>query len=362
MKPFRLFLTVVTLLTLPFVGQAPRLAAEDVDAVELYKKVVKSCVFIVTPLKGGFAMGSGSLIDADKKLVLTNYHVVDEEKFVHVQFPVFFKSGEMMTDKEKYIERIPAGQAIKGTVLYRDKSRDLALVQLARIPAGTTAIPLAKKSPEVATPTWNIGSPGALKQVFGVTDGQVRSIGVVKMLVGGSGPDSVFEVRARMVAATNPTNPGDSGGPLFDKRGYQVAVTESGSRSASLVNNFVDVSEVRALLNEKKIAIKELSDEPDPKVEVAKKDPKKTDSLDPGPGKTPPAKDPVATTPPTKDPAAAASPEDEKAASDLLRRAKFFMNGEENRETYMGKLKDIVRKYPATTAAKDAKKLLSALN
>lgn len=362
MKLYRSSIACLAMLTLPYLGLSPRLAAEDVDAEALYRKVVKSCVFIVTPLSGGFAMGSGSLLDVEKRLVLTNYHVVHEEPTVHVQFPVFLKDGSMMTDKRQYIERVPAGQAIKGKVLYRDKSRDLALVQLEKLPAGTPAITLAKKSPTSGTTTWNIGSPGAVKQVFGVTEGKVRTVGVERMLVGGSTPDSVFEVRAKVVTATNPVNPGDSGGPLFDKRGYQVAVTESGDTRASLVNFFIDVSEVRALLGEKKITIKELSDEPDPKSEVVKKDPKKNDSLDPGPAKTPPAKDPVVATPPAKDALPVASPEDERAAAKMLTSARLFKDGDDQRETYISKLKDIVKKYPTTSAGKEAKKLLAALN
>lgn len=257
MKICRSSLAAFTLLVIPSVGLAPRLAADDADTDVLYKKVVQSCVFIVTPLKGGHATGSGSLIDLEKKLVVTNYHVVDEENIVFVLFPVLQKDGTMLTEKKKYMELIPEGKSIKGKVLCRDKGRDLALVELETVPAGTPALPLAKTSPNVASTVWNIGSPGAVKQVFGITEGKVRAVGFEKMKVGG-GSES-FTVEAKMVTATNPANPGDSGGPLFDKRGYQVAVTESISTNASLVNHFVDVTEVWALLAEKKIKIKELA-------------------------------------------------------------------------------------------------------
>ena len=59
------------------------------------------------------------------------------------------------------------------------------------------------------------------------------------------------------MTATNPTNPGDSGGPLFNRHGQQVAVTQSGNRAAQQVNTFVDVTEVRAYLKQLKITIKE---------------------------------------------------------------------------------------------------------
>jgi len=365
MKLLRPYLAVLTALALPIIGFGPRAAAEEMDGEALYKKVVRSCVFIITPMKGGFGMGSGSLIDADKRYVLTNFHVVDEEPIVFVQFPIYMKDGDIMTDKQEYIKNVPVGKAIKGKVLYRDKSRDLSIVQLERIPAGTPALPLSRKSPGLAATVWNIGNAGAIKQVFRVAKGEVSAVGVEKFLVGGSSAESVFEVRAKMVTATTPTNPGDSGGPLYDKRGYLVAVVESGSRSASLVNHFVDVTEVRAFLAEKKIQIKELTDEPAPPKTDPKKDPgATTEPVKTVPTTTPEKKDgEKATVPEAKDNGhgSAPSPADEKAAADLLRRAGIFANDAENREYYLGRLREIVKKFPGTAAAKEAQKKLDAL-
>jgi S1-C subfamily serine protease len=371
MKLLRSLLPVVALLTVPSLGIGPRLAAEDVDAEALYNKVVKSSVFIVTPMKGGgFGMGSGSLIDLDKKLVLTNYHVVDEEKTVFVQFPIFVK-GNMITDKKQYLGNIPAGKAIKGTVLYRDKTRDLALVELATVPAGTSALPLAKTSPNRNQTVWNIGSPGDVEQVFSVTRGEVRAVAVEEHLIGGGG--EVLKLKCKVITATNPINAGDSGGPLVNKKGEQVGVTESSNTRASLVNIFVDVTEVRALLQEKKITIKEQSEETGDKPAVPKKGAAVTKKDLPATKKEPlkdpatPEKDPggVAVTPPKKDPgekpATGPSEEAVKAADQALKWAKRF-NDEQNRDHYVRKLKEIVDKYPNTPAAKEAEKLLKDTN
>ena len=154
-----------------------------------------------------------------------------------VQFPVFLKDGSIMTDKQEYIQRIPAGQAIKGKVLYRDKSRDLALVQLEKIPAGTKALPLATKSVGVGATVWNIGNPGPCDRCSGSPRGGCgRS--ALRSSWSAAADGNVFEIRAKMVTTTNPTNPGDSGGPLFDKRGYQVAVTQSGTRVALMTGQY----------------------------------------------------------------------------------------------------------------------------
>jgi S1-C subfamily serine protease len=324
---------LLTLAAFFTIGNLPRAAAEELSPEDLYQKVVKSSVYIVTAIGSGYAQGSGSLIDVEQKIVLTNYHVVEEEKEVHVQFPIYDKNGDIINDKNLYKERVVKGQAIRGTVLFRDKSRDLALVRVDKVPLGIEAIPLAKTSPKVGTTVWQIGNAGAVDQVFRVSKGDVSAVEVQEFKAGGG--SEVLNIRARMVTATTPTNPGDSGGPLFDKRGYQVAVTESGRRGASLVNNFVDITEVRDFLKQKKITIKELGDAAgdqakiDPKGKPPKQDPKKDDP--------------------------------EKTAAEKLRSAKLFATGDDNRPTYIAKLKEVVAKWPDTQAGKDAKKLLDAL-
>jgi RNA polymerase sigma factor (sigma-70 family) len=328
---------------------------KDFDAAALYEKCVKSTVFIVTPLKRGAVSGSGSLIDLDKKLVVTNYHVVDEADFVFVQFPQYTKSGQMITSPKTYMDNIPLGQAIKGKVLHRDRSRDLALVELEKVPAGTPAIPLAKKTPRLGTTVWNIGRPGGVEQLFGITQGNVRAVGVEVHQVDGHGPDSAFRVRARILTMSNPIALGDSGGPGIDRRGYLVGVAESGITGGGTqnVNRCIDVTEVRAFLTEKKIVIKDLTDEKD----EPKSDPKS--------GDTPPTKkdgteSPKPDRPPGGGAAPPPSPQDEKAAASALSRAKLFAEGEENRATYTAKLRDVIAKYPGTAAAKEAANLLDA--
>jgi S1-C subfamily serine protease len=316
-------------LTLPLA--ASRVSAEDFDTAELYAKSIKSVAFIVNGDKG--SRGSGSLIDADKKLVITNHHVVGDSDDVYVQFPMYDKKGDIITKIETYMDRIPAGLAISGKVLYRDLQRDLAIVEVAKVPLGTPALPLVKNQVKVGSEVYNLGSPGAVLQLFSITSGVVRSVGPKKFLVGGPG-SKPFEVNAIMIQATNPANPGDSGGPLVNQKGYQVGVTQSGSRTAQQVNNFVDMTEVRSFLKQKGITIKELSDEPDPK-EVERK---KEIAL-----KTPKAADP------------------EKEAAALLASSKIFASGEDNREDYKRKLNEVLKKYPDTAAAKEAKKLLEGL-
>jgi S1-C subfamily serine protease len=322
--------SVLALVAASLVGG--RAAAQDVDTEKLYQKVVRSAVYIITPMEESYASGSGSLIDVEKRYVLTNEHVVDKNAVVYVQFPMFSKDGLIIADKGIYKDRVPQGLAIPGRVLHRDKTRDLAIVQLDRIPLGTPAIPLARKSASPGASVWNIGSPGAVPQLFSITGGTVRTVGTHKMQF--SKDDFVT---ARVVTATNPANPGDSGGPLFNKEGHQVAVTQSVRRGVQQVNTFIDVMEVRSFLNERKLTIKEQvpDDSPPP-------DPKAGPSLAPPPEKL--------------------TPEGEEAeAKKLLSLAGAFADGEDNRPAYIEKLKAIVKKYPNTAAGKEAARKLKDL-
>ena len=351
MSAKRFCLVPLVLLAVPFTGLAPRSNADDI--ADYYKKRVNSCVFIVSPEKRGYSMGSGSLIDAEKRLVLTNFHVVTDHAFVYVQFPVMLKDGEMLTNKQKYIDRITTNQAIKAEVLFVDKGRDLAVIKLkTKPPEGTLAIPLAKSSTEVGKAVWNIGSPGAVDDVFGMSEGRVRAVALQKFVV--SAGDFDFEINAKMVTTSVPSNPGDSGGPLLDSKGEMVGVTQSGRRGANAISNFVDISEVRALLKQKNLIIDEgaAGDSTVPK--------KVPTVIDVGPGVKP--RDPGTTLTPGKVPVPAVDKEMEKTALAALNRAKtFYGKEEEDRPKFAAKLKDILSKYPQTTAAKEAKTILDGL-
>ena len=110
----------------------------------------------------------------------------------------------------------------------------------------------------------------------------------------------------------------------------------------------IDVTEVRAFLVEKKVSIKELSDEPDEQRTAPK--PRKEETVSPPPGTVDPPK------------TEGSSPADqEKAAAQLLSRARLFANDADNRPTYVAKLKEVVTEYPGTKAATEAQKKLDEL-
>ncbi|HEX3150624.1 MAG TPA: hypothetical protein VHR66_21280 [Gemmataceae bacterium] len=112
----------------------------------------------------------------------------------------------------------------------------------------------------------------------------------------------------------------------LNKDGELVAVTESGDTRSSLVNRFVDVEEVREFLKEKKVLI--ANEPPDTKDSLPPKKKGNAPKAD-----QPPAKDGTAT------PGPQPSKDDEMTAARLMRTAKLFREGEDNRPVYIAKLK-----------------------
>ena len=180
--------------------------------------------------------------------------MVGDSETAYAQFPVRKKDGSLVTEKKQYLERIPAGQAIRGKVLYRDRTRDLAIVQLDKCPPDTPALPLAKESVQGGRP----GLPDRPVRRRGTwscttTEGTVRSVGVEDLSCGGR------EASTGQGADGGHDEPGPGGrlgGPLLDRRAAwwpAWRVDPPGRRSRCQPG--VDVTEVRAFLAEKKVNI-----------------------------------------------------------------------------------------------------------
>lgn len=228
---------------LVLIAAMPALA--DDDGAKVYKKVVPSVVWIHAKTDRGTATGSGTLIDTERRLVLTNYHVVEDQPHVGVYFPAF-RDGQPIAEKTHYTDR--SKTLVHGAkVVARDKKADLALIQLVNLPAGKIAVPLAALSAEPGQSVHSIGNTGKSGALWGYVPGKVRAV-YSKEWKADLGGGKVLTFKAKVVETDSATNPGDSGGPLVNDKGELVGVTQGGAVNASLVSTFVDISEVKHLL------------------------------------------------------------------------------------------------------------------
>lgn len=231
----------------------------------VYKKAVPSVVWVHSKRPAGLATGSGSLIDKDRRLVLTNYHVVLDTPVAKVFFP-YFRDGQAVAEKDYYRDNAKR-LAIDAKVIAVDKKADLAVLRLDSIPDDTEALPLAKASPDPGDTVHSIGSAGKSDALFGYVKGSVRQV-YKKEWKAEIEPRKVAAFEAKVIETDSATNPGDSGGPLLNDAGELVGVTQGGALNAQLVSTFIDVSEVKGLLAAK--AVKELkAEKAEPKKERA---------------------------------------------------------------------------------------------
>ena len=310
--------------------------AADLDSVKVYKQVLPSTVWVVVPqerLSSGktkISSGTGSLIDVKNKLVLTNYHVVGDLSEVFVLFPIIEKNGKVVAEREKYLND---GARIPGKVKCRSKKKDLALIELQAVPEGARAIKLAADSPSQGTRLLSIGNPGASGALWIPTPGEVRTVYAKKFHTSGKGKADGFEIDATVVETNSATNEGDSGGPLVNSRAELVAVTQGYAPEARAFSIFIDVSEVKQFLKDNKIKL--------------------SNSQAPA-HSTRPAEEKPTEKPAVEDAAA-------KAERDAMRKLKLIkldladpVFGAKARK----KLQDLIKDYPDTKAAEEAKDLL----
>jgi serine protease Do len=170
-----------------------------------YRAVVKAVVCVLT--RDG--MGSGAVI-SNRGLIVTNWHVVGNERVVGV---VFKPPGNT---------RISEDDILMARVLKADQVRDLALLALESPPPSAIGVPLGQLSAvEVGEDAFAIGHPQGL--LWSYTEGvvsQIRPKYEWKLDDGSTHRATVIQTQA--IASF-----GSSGGPLFDEGNRLIGIMES---------------------------------------------------------------------------------------------------------------------------------------
>jgi tetratricopeptide (TPR) repeat protein len=226
-------------------GPLPRLESLVPGALspkEIYHKLLPSTCWVVHEQRVGsgsvYSFGTGWVVDALRRLIVTNHHVVDDVDVVGVVFPIL-KNGRAVNDERVYQN---VADRINGTVIDRSRERDLALIQLARLPASAPALALAAEVPDPGERVFTVAAMAKGDENFwDFTSGSVRQVSRRHLATGGL---------ASVVETDMPFNNGNSGGPVVNDRGELVAVVEGYLTDARLVSLSVAVDEVRGYLAE----------------------------------------------------------------------------------------------------------------
>lgn len=203
-------------------------------AEEIYKELLRSVVWI----RPGSA--TGSLIDREQRLVVTNYHVVNEAKEVRMHFAEF-RDGELINDRSYYRS---SGHDIKGTVVIRDPSVDLALIRLDSLPAGAVELSLSESVAQAGQDVHIVGNtPEASDALWVSTSGRVKTR-IHDTVAYNNGQ----RVSATFILSDSGTNAGDSGSPVVNAACELIAVHSASRPDAREISRHIDVTEVKRLL------------------------------------------------------------------------------------------------------------------
>lgn len=187
---------------------------KELSTKELAAKGLKSVVFIKTKDAQGKSSGFGSGFFISKKLLATNYHVI--EGATHISASSIYKTDEEFSCK----------------VLGTNKENDLAIVEI----QGTTGIPLelSLQELEIGERVYAIGNPEGLGGTF--SEGLISSLRNFKGYT-----NSVIQ-------HTAPMSQGSSGGPLLNSNGEVIGINTAINKTGQNINYAIDSSDLLVLM------------------------------------------------------------------------------------------------------------------
>ena len=223
----------------------------------LYLRLIRSSAWIVLPKpaapgKFSFTEGSGWVVNVKRKLIVTNYHVVGENKDVQVFFP-YYQNDVLLKARKPYVNLIVTGKGLPGKVIALDKVRDLAVIQLGLVPTWATTLPVAAQGVEPGDRVYNLGCPGGEESLWQWSGSTVLNV-EKKRLRSKSEDDKILTIEARMIETDDTrTRRGQSGSLLVNTRGELVGIVESISHKEPQTTMAIERAEVLDFLESNKI-------------------------------------------------------------------------------------------------------------
>jgi S1-C subfamily serine protease/Flp pilus assembly protein TadD len=188
---------------------------------------------------------AGVLIDRKRGLILTTASAVGGDDVVDVVAPKRDRD-RIVAEATEYRDLLGlrlTGHCVQGVVLARDSIRDLALIELDRVPDGLDSIPLAA-SAKMGDRVSALSHPTAEELLWLFAAGSVRSVGRVTLRRDGA--DQSTQVTASLLQL--PHQGSASGGPVVNERGELVGVLASREGARQELAYAATPNEIREML------------------------------------------------------------------------------------------------------------------
>jgi S1-C subfamily serine protease len=180
-----------------------RVALQD-SLVALYDKVSPGVVSIRVLTDQGEALGSGFVIDTDGH-ILTNYHVVEGETDLEIDFP--------------------SGIKVRGKVVGTDLDSDIAVINVDVRSDELHPLTLGDSDQvKVGQSVVAIGNPFGLSgsMTVGIVSALGRTLSSLHTAPGGN-----YYTAGDMIQTDTAINPGNSGGPLLNLNGELIGINRA---------------------------------------------------------------------------------------------------------------------------------------
>jgi S1-C subfamily serine protease len=201
-------------------------ATRGAKETQVYQTASPAVVLVVA--RKGF--GSGALISKEG-LIVTNLHVVEDAEEVGVVFKPAIEGAKL----EKADVRI-------AKVVRRDEIADLALLQVAEVPAGVSPLVIGGAGAvQIGSDVHAIGHPTG--EAWTYTRGIVSQI---RRDYTWKAEDHIPH-KATVIQTQTPINPGNSGGPLLDDA-FEIIGINSFTGEGEGLNFAVSAEDVKAFL------------------------------------------------------------------------------------------------------------------
>jgi HEAT repeat protein len=233
---------------------------------KIYDRLIKSCAWVVTSdgTAEGVRHGSGAVIDLDERLVVTNEHVANATCVrISVLFPAY-RDGKLIAENKYYRDELDKGNAIPAKLVRVDRGRDLALIQLDRLPGDAVPVRVGTRPPSPGQKVQTVGAnPKNNPWQWVRSEGPVRQVSVSRWHY-----EDGFPREAEVIVSQVPINGGDSGGPVVDYRGVLVGVNNGWAPGFQNATH-ISVTEVRDFIAAYFLgARKEWKEPPEPSAEA----------------------------------------------------------------------------------------------
>ena len=211
------------------VEKTPKFKTRGLAGASLYSTWAPSVVLIITD----DGIGSGSIISEDG-LILTNWHVVEENKEVIIAFMPQGLGAEVSEVDVSFAD-----------VIHLAKDKDLALLKLSKIDRELPeAFALGELDDiQIGLDTHAIGHPSG--EFWTYTRGYVSQY----RLDYEWSYSEEMKFRATVIQTQTPINPGNSGGPLINSKGKLIGVN-SFQGEGEAMNFAVALDEINAFIDE----------------------------------------------------------------------------------------------------------------